>query len=47
MNIDTPESGPFFSYVIEAARQRTLYEYQIVVEQILVAGLDLSSFSGW
>jgi len=34
MNLDYPERGPLFPYAIEAARQRTIYEYDLLAEHI-------------
>jgi hypothetical protein len=34
MNLDSPEQGPLFPYAIEAARQRTIYEYDLLAEHI-------------
>lgn len=34
MNLDYPERGPLFPYAIEAARQRTIYEFDLLAERI-------------
>ena len=35
MNLDSPERGPRFDYAMEAAVQRTLYEYTRAADAIL------------
>jgi hypothetical protein len=34
MNLDNPESGPLFPYAIEAALQRTVFEFERTLAQI-------------
>ena len=38
MHLDSPERGLGFAYALEAARQRTVYEYRRVVRSILAHG---------
>ena len=37
MNLDSPERGPRFSYAVEAAVQRTLYEYNRAADMLIRA----------
>jgi hypothetical protein len=34
MNLDSPEQGPLFPYAMDAACQRTVYEYDLLAERI-------------
>ncbi len=34
MNLDYPERGPLFPYALEAARQRTVYEVELLAERL-------------
>jgi hypothetical protein len=40
MNLDSPAQGPLFAYAMAAAKQRTLYEYQRVVNTLTTLGGD-------
>ncbi len=44
MNLDYPERGPFFPYVIEAAVKRTQHEFELLAERIIEAA-EMSALS--
>ena len=44
MNLDCPERGPLFPYALEAARQRTIYEFELLGERL--GDTDRERFQG-